>query len=138
MEREMVGSDIATRFREAVLAGDLEELESLLDEAVVFRSPAVHRPYEGRVATMVVLRAVARVFEDFRYTREFSGDDGHVLEFACRVGEREVQGADFLRFGSDRQVVELTVMIRPLSGLQSVVERMGEVIPSVMAEMGLA
>lgn len=131
-------SETAQQFREAVLAGDLDTLEGLLHDDVVFRSPAVHKPYEGRTATMVVLRSVTRVFEDFRYTREFAGNDGHVLEFATRVGDREVQGADFLRFAADGRVVELTVMMRPLSGLQAVVERMGEVLPSVMAEMGLA
>jgi hypothetical protein len=131
-------SESAKQFRDAVLAGDLEALERVLDEAVVFRSPAVHTPYEGKVATMVVLRSVSRVFEDFRYTREFEGTDGHVLEFAARTGDREVQGTDLLRFGPDGKVVELTVMLRPLSALQAVVERMGEVIPVVMREMGLA
>ncbi len=112
-------------------------MEGLLSDDVVFRSPAVHQPYQGRTATMVVLRAVTRIFEDFRYTREFAGEDGHVLEFETRVGDRQVQGADFLRVDGEGRVSELTVMLRPLSGLQAVVERMGEVIPTVMAEMGL-
>ena len=59
-----------------------------------------------------------------------------MLEFVARVGDREVQGIDLLRT-ADGLVTELTVMIRPLSGLNAVVARMGEVIPEVMAELGL-
>jgi hypothetical protein len=88
---------------------------------------------------MVLLRSVLRVFEDFRYTRSFGeeGGAGHVLEFVARVGDREVQGVDVLSVGEDDLVTELTVLIRPLSGLDAVVARMGEVIPEVTAELGL-
>jgi hypothetical protein len=79
------------------------------------------------------------VFEDFRYDRSFATEDGsgHVLEFVARVGDREVQGVDMLAVEGGL-VTELTVLIRPLSGLNAVVARMGEVIPEVMAELGLA
>lgn len=128
------------RFREAVLSGDMDAVEALLSEDVVFRSPAVFKPYEGKVATMVVLRSVERVFEDFRYTRTFTEDDGrgHVLVFEATVSGKAVEGADFLRVGDSGLVEDLRVMLRPLSGLTVVVERMGEVIPVVMQEMGLS
>ncbi len=131
-------TDAATRFREAVLARDPEAMAAVLADDVVFRSPAVHRPYAGRVATMVVLRSVLRVLEDFRYVRSFAeqGGEGHVLEFVARVGDREVQGVDLLAVDGDL-VTGLTVLIRPLSGLEAVVARMGEAIPEVMAELGL-
>ena len=131
-------TDPAHAFQAAVLARDPEAMEAVLADDVVFRSPAVHEPYAGKVATMVVLRSVLRVFEDFRYERSFATADGsgHVLEFVARVGDREVQGIDLLRC-EDGLVTELTVMIRPLSGLNAVVSRMGEVIPEVMAELGL-
>lgn len=135
-------TDAAAAFQAAVLARDPDAMEAALADEVVFRSPAVHEPYAGKVATMVVLRSVLRVFEDFRYERSFATDDGtgHVLEFVARVGDREVQGIDMLRCDgtADGLVTELTVMIRPLSGLNAVVARMGEVIPEVMAELGLA
>lgn len=125
----------AERFRDAVLAQDVDALAALLAADVVFRSPAVHRPYEGRDATMVLLRSVVRVFEDFAYDREYAepGGGGHVLLFRARVGDREVQGIDLLETDGDL-VTSLTVMIRPLSGLEAVVEAMGRVIPEVMAE----
>jgi hypothetical protein len=130
---------VAAAFRDAVIARDPEAMEAVLAEDVVFRSPAVHQPYAGRVATMVVLRSVLRVLEDFRYERAFATEDGsgHVLEFVARVGAREVQGVDMLAT-AEGLVTELTVLIRPMSGLAAVVDRMGEVIPEVMAELGLA
>ena len=52
---------------------------------VVFRSPALFKPYAGRAATMVFLRAAMETFEDFRYVRTFTEDDGrgHVLMFTA-------------------------------------------------------
>ena len=125
-------------FREAVERRDVEALEALLADDVVFRSPAVYKPYEGKVATMVVLRSVMRVFEDFRYTREATGGSGDsVLVFEASVGGKQLEGADFVHVRDDGLVDDLRVMIRPLSGLNGVVEAMGAVIPDVMREMGL-
>jgi hypothetical protein len=64
-------------FREAVERADLDAAVALLAEDVVFRSPAVFKPYEGREAVATILRAVFDVFEDFHYTDELDGDDVH-------------------------------------------------------------
>jgi hypothetical protein len=114
----------AEAFKAAVEAGDEAALADVFADDVVFRSPAVYKPYEGREATTLVLRAVSRVFEDFRYDDRFAGDDGEVLLFSARVGDRELNGIDLLRFDDDGKVRELTVMIRPLSGLTALVEAM--------------
>ena len=114
------------RFRAAVEAHDHDAMEACLAPDVVFRSPAVHTPYEGREATMQVLRAVTTVFEDFTYVDELAGQDGtSVLVFTTRVGDRQLQGIDLLRFGDDGLVSELTVMVRPLKGVVALVEAMG-------------
>ena len=124
-------------FIDAVKFGDPARLEALLAEDVVFRSPAVHQPYRGKAATMVVLRAVMRVFEDFRYTRVVGEGADHVLVFEARVGDRDLEGADFLHVRADGLVDDLRVMIRPLSGLTAVLEAMRAAIPEVMRELGL-
>src|ERR671912_129772 len=100
-------------------------VEALLAEDVVFRSPAVFKPYQGRTATMVILRSVLRIAEDFRYTRSFTEDDGagHVLVFEATVDGRGIEGADFLRIGDSGLVEDFRVMMRPLSGLNVVVAR---------------
>jgi hypothetical protein len=114
-------------FREAIEAGDLDAAESLLAENVVFTSPVVFKPYAGRAITAAILRAVARVFEDFRYVRELSGADGrdHALVFTAKVGEREIDGCDFIHVDEDGLIDEFTVMVRPLSGAQALAAAMG-------------
>ncbi|MER6622094.1 MULTISPECIES: nuclear transport factor 2 family protein [unclassified Streptomyces] len=114
-------------FREAVEAHDLDAAVALLAEDVVFTSPVVFKPYTGRAVTGAILRAVAEVFEDFRYVREIGDADGrdHALVFAARVGDRRIDGCDFLHVDDDGRIDELTVMVRPLSGAQALAAAMG-------------
>ncbi|MFI8189279.1 nuclear transport factor 2 family protein [Streptomyces sp. NPDC085946] len=114
-------------FRAAVEASDLDAVEALLAEDVVFTSPVVFKPYTGKAITAAILRAVVEVFEDFRYEREMSGADGHdhALVFTARVGDRRITGCDFLHVGEDGLIDDLMVMVRPLSGAQALAEAMG-------------
>lgn len=111
-------------FHDAVLAGDWNRAVDQLARDVTFHSPAVHHPYEGRLATATVLRAVGRVFEDFRYVDVFDEGDRAVLLFEARVGDRDLQGIDLLRFDEEGLITDFTVMIRPLSGLTALADRM--------------
>jgi hypothetical protein len=105
-------------------------LETIADE-VVFRSPAVYKPYHGREQVDALLRLVATVFEDFRYTNEWRDGRTTILFFEAHVGDRELQGVDILEENDDGKIVQLTVLIRPLSGLQAVANAMA-------AKLGLA
>ncbi len=112
-------------FREAVEAKDIDKAFDLLAEDVVFNSPAVFKPYKGRDAVAFILGAVVQVFEDFEYTDELAGADGTTgLVFRARVGDKELQGWDYIR-ERDGKIAELTVMVRPFSGLQALLEAMG-------------
>jgi hypothetical protein len=113
--------------KRAIEALDADAVEALLAPDVVFLSPAVYKPYAGREAAMILLRAVMEVFEDFRYTRTFTDDagGGSVMLFAARVGGREVEGVDIITVGDDGLVTEFRVMVRPLSGLVALAEAMG-------------
>jgi ketosteroid isomerase-like protein len=120
-------------FRAAAEAKDFSRVDELFAVDAVFRSPVVFRPYEGREAIKVVLGAVITVFEDFRYTAQLESGDTAVLVFETRIGEREVQGVDILRFDSEGRVVELTVMVRPMSGMHALAERMRELLEAAGA-----
>jgi hypothetical protein len=111
-------------FRQAAEAKDFSQVEELFAEDVVFNSPVVFKPYEGREALALVLGAVVQVFEDFRYLDQVETGDTAVLVFAARVGERELQGVDVLRFADDGRIRELTVMVRPMSGMHALAEKM--------------
>jgi ketosteroid isomerase-like protein len=114
------------QFRDAVESGDLDALVALFADDVVFRSPVVHAPYHGRAQVEVLLRAVGQVLEDFRYTRHMEAPDAadHALVFQARVGDREVEGCDFIHVGEDGLIDELYVMFRPLSGVMALAEAM--------------
>lgn len=111
-------------FRTAIESKDSESIAAVLAPAVTFRSPAVHAPYSGRDTVMVILRAVIEVFEDFAYVGQVRQGDDEVLRFRARVGDRDVDGVDIVRYDDAGLVAELTVMIRPLSALQAVQQAM--------------
>jgi hypothetical protein len=111
-------------FRQAAETKDFQQADELFTEDVVFRSPMVFKPYEGRDAIKVILGAVVQVFEDFRYTDQVETADSAVLVFEARVGDRELQGIDYLRFADDGRVAEMAVMVRPASGLMALGEAM--------------
>jgi len=111
-------------FRAAVEDQDLERAVSLLAEDVRFRSPIVFQTYEGRDAVAVLLGAVMRVFEDFRYVREIGDAVDHALVFEARVGSRTLEGCDFLHTNEDGLIDEFAVMVRPLSGALALAEAM--------------
>ncbi len=125
-------------FRRAVEAGDTDGALELFSPEVVFKSPVVFRPYHGREALALILRAVTRVFEDLHYEREIGGEGAadHALVFRARVGERELQGCDFLHTGEDGLIDEMTVMVRPRSAMLALAEAMSAEVLALERELG--
>jgi ketosteroid isomerase-like protein len=115
---------LSERFRAAAETKDFSQLEEIFAEDVTFRSPAVFKPYEGREAIGMLLTAVARVFENFRYTDVAETGDVAALAFSATVGNRELDGIDLLRFDGEGRVREMAVYIRPMSGLHALAEAM--------------
>jgi|SRR5215211_547615 len=126
-----------TAFERAVRARDADAITAALAPDVRFRSPVVYRPYEGREAVSLVLRAVTEVFGEFEYVQRLEAGDGSIaLIFRAKVGDRELDGLDLLRIDDEGRVSELTVMVRPMSGAQALatamaeqLERMGVPVP---------
>lgn len=113
-------------FRQAVESGDIDAVVALLAEDVVFRSPVVFTPYQGREVVGLILQAVFRVFQDFRYTREIGAEGAadHALNFEARVGDIQLEGIDLLHTAPDGSVDELVVMVRPIKAVFAVAEAM--------------
>ncbi|MEU3225814.1 nuclear transport factor 2 family protein [Streptomyces sp. NPDC006976] len=114
-------------FRKAVEAHDIAAAEATLAEDVVFTSPVAFKPYAGKPLTAAILRAVSEVFTDFRYVREMASTDGrdHALVFTAKVGDREINGCDFLHLNEAGEIDSLMVMVRPLSAAQALAAEMG-------------
>lgn len=115
---------LSDAFISAVESWDRDAAAAALADDVSFRSPVVFKPYEGRDATLAVLDAVSRVFEDFAYIDRIEGDRTAALIFRARVGERELEGLDHLTFDDDGRVSELRVMVRPMTGMVALAEAM--------------
>lgn len=123
-----------TTFRAAVEASDHDAIEELLADDVVFTSPVAFKPYAGKAITAAILRGVARVFTDFRYVREISAGHDQALVFVARVGDREINGCDFLHYDEDGRIDELMVMVRPLSAATALAEAMAAQFDRIQAE----
>ncbi|WP_040797676.1 nuclear transport factor 2 family protein [Nocardia higoensis] len=123
-------------FRAAVEARDEAAIEALLADDVVFTSPVAFKPYPGKPITAAILRAVIRVFEDFRYVREIADQGGrdHALVFEATVDGKKLTGCDFLHVDEDGKIDDFMVMVRPLSAAQALAERMGEQFERIEAE----
>ena len=113
-------------FRRAIEARDLDAAVALMREDVVFRSPVVFKPYHGREAVRRLLEAVLAVFEDFRYVREIGADGAHdhALVFETRVGDKQIEGCDFIQLDEDGAIRAFVVMMRPMSSMHALAEAM--------------
>jgi limonene-1,2-epoxide hydrolase len=113
-------------FGAAMTRGDVDAAVALLADDVEFRSPVVFSPYHGPDAVAPLLHAVAVVLSDFRYTWDVGSADArqHALVFRARIGDRRLEGCDFLHLNASGAIDELFVMIRPMSGVLALAEAM--------------
>jgi SnoaL-like domain len=100
-------------------------LDGLLADEVVFRSPAVFAPQEGKARAATYLSAAVKVLgPTLRYVSQWHDQASAVLEFEADLDGVYVQGVDILRWDAEEKLVSITVMVRPLRGLQKLVEMM--------------
>jgi len=127
-------------------------LDALLHDDVVFFSPVVYTPQEGKAITKLYLEAAGQALpgddaaaagssvlaEDapkkegaFRYTKKVLDGDTAVLEFETTVDGRYVNGVDIIRCDDDGLIVEFRVMIRPLQAVNAVHRQMAAMLESM-------
>jgi hypothetical protein len=119
----------------AHLRGELPNgLDALLDDDVVFFSPIVYTPQEGKTVTKMYLEAAGQTLPGdrpsasggdgspsrFRYTKQVLAGDTAVLEFETTVEGKYVNGVDIIRCNDEGRIVEFRVMIRPLQAINLV------------------
>jgi hypothetical protein len=110
----------------AVETKRLDDIVKAFAEDAVLHSPVQFKPFEGRTAITQLLGILVEVFEDFKYTDQMESDDGSIgLIFRARIGNREVEGLDFLRFNENGLIQDVTVMVRPLSAIEALLAEVG-------------
>jgi hypothetical protein len=108
-------------------ARDPALLNDLLADDVEFRSPAVFRPQKGKALTTLYLTGALVVLgPTLRYVSEWHDDHSAVLEFEADLDGTYVQGIDMLRWDAAGKLVSFTVMVRPLRGLEKLIELMAQ------------
>ena len=113
------------RWQAVVESKDPALLDDLLAAEVVFRSPAVFAPQDGKALTIMYLNAALRVLgPTLRYVSQWHDHASAVLEFEADLDGVYVQGVDMLRWNAEGELVSFTVMVRPQRGLQKLVELM--------------
>ena len=123
------------RWHRYVETRDVALLDDVLADDVVFRSPVVHTPQQGKKITTAYLAAALTALdggdgEEGRFGYVGQLVDGHraLLEFRTRVGEIEVHGVDLLTVDDEGRIVEFTVMVRPLKAVHAVWDAMGALL----------
>jgi hypothetical protein len=119
-------------------------LDGLLADDVVFYSPIVYTPQEGKAITKLYLEAARMTLPGegpsgdqassgggFRYTKQVMAGELAVLEFETTVEGKYVNGVDIIRCDDDGRIVEFRVMIRPLQAVNVVHEQMRAMLESM-------
>ena len=128
---------------------DLDALDALLDDDVVFWSPIVFKPQRGKDLTKLYLSAAAGTFGTgdkgagegsadaggggggFRYVRKIHQGNDALLEFETTMDGKYVNGVDLITCDDEGRIVEFKVMIRPLQAVNIVHEQMKAMIESM-------
>ena len=102
----------------------------MLHPDVVFESPVVHTPQEGRDKVFAYLHAASHVLggDDFRYLREIVDGDQAVLEFQSELDGIQINGVDIIRWNGEGKIEDFKVMVRPLKAINKVWEKMAAML----------
>ena len=113
-----------------IKAKDAAGLDNILAENVIFHSPVVHTPQEGKEITKLYLVAALYVFnnESFKYLREVISGNNAFLEFSTVIDGITVNGVDMITWGADGRITDFKVMIRPLKAINLIHRMMGEML----------
>jgi len=114
----MIENTIAT-WHKILNTKDAAGLDNILADNVVFHSPIVHTPQEGKPITTLYLTAALYVFnnDSFKYLREIISNNNAVLEFSTVIEGITVNGVDMITWGTDGRITEFKVMVRPLKAI---------------------
>lgn len=123
-------------------------LDELLADDVVFYSPIVFTPQEGKEITKLYLNAAGATLggegaaelsgaagggSPFRYVKEVLCGRHAVLEFETTMEGKYINGVDMITCDDAGRIAEFKVMIRPLQAVQLLHRRMAEMLEKMQS-----
>lgn len=119
----------------------------MLADDVVFYSPVVFKPLEGKDLVKVYLSAAGITFGEgkrekdtgkdgrsFHYTKEVVGGNHIVLEFEATIDDTYVNGVDIMTWNDEGKISEFKVMIRPLQAVNLVHAQMKAILEQMQGQ----
>jgi len=122
--------DTVAAWHKLLKTKDAAGLDDILADNVVFYSPVVHTPQEGKLITTLYLTAALHVFvnDSFKYLREVASGNNAVLEFTTVIDGITVNGVDMLTWNADGKITEFKVMVRPLKAINLIHRMMADML----------
>ena len=127
------------KWYEVMKSNDMDELDELLAEDVVFYSPVVYTPQKGKDITKMYLMAAGGVFgeetkeevsdskksqSNFKYIKEIIGEKSALLEFESEMDGIYVNGVDVISWNEEGKITEFKVIVRPLQAVNMLHQKM--------------
>ena len=115
-------------------------LDELLANEVIFYSPIVWTPQEGKQITKLYLMAALEVFggenSNFKYVNQVIDNKQFILEFVTLIDGVTVNGVDMIEVNDEGKIISFKVMVRPLKAINKVHEKMGEMLEKLKHQQG--
>ena len=112
------------QWKRIILSGDTSNLNEIIHDKATFYSPVVFTPQQGK-KVLRYLSAAVKVFQtrNFRYIRSISNENYTYAEFEAKFEDIIVNGIDQISINNNL-IYEFKVYLRPLKGLQVVLDEM--------------
>ena len=137
---------VVKKWYEVMKSNDMDELDELLAEDVIFYSPVVYTPQKGKDITKMYLMAAGGVFgertnkevsdsnknqSNFRYIKEIIGQKSALLEFESEMEGIYVNGVDVISWNEEEKIIEFKVIVRPLQAVNMLHQKMKTMLESM-------
>ena len=126
-------TDAIAAWHKLVQDRDAQALDNILAENVVFHSPVVHSPQEGKQITTLYLTAALHVLnnDSFKYLREVVSGSNAVLEFLTVIDGITINGVDMITWNEEGKIIGFKVMLRPLKAINLIHKMMGDMLQKI-------
>lgn len=114
----IANSESIRRFRDAMVAGDLEAVVATFSPGVVLHSPITMRhTFRGRDEVRQVYGAVLAVVDEIGYGEQFDAGSRSAVVGSGTVRGQAIEETMLFGLDADGLIAEITLFVRPMPGL---------------------